>query len=126
MKVIDTQEVSYSDKRGVIVDLITNNTINAVTYVTLKKGYVRGNHYHKYTTQYNYIISGKLLFVVQREEQEKEKSILEKGAMCMTLPMEKHAMYALEDTEIMVLTKGPNGGKEFESDTFALQEPLIR
>ena len=52
--------------------------------------------------------------------------ILEKGSMYMTIPMEKHAMYALEDAEIMLLTKGPDKGKEFESDTFPLLEPLIR
>jgi quercetin dioxygenase-like cupin family protein len=126
MKIIDTQEVSHSDERGVIIDLITDNPINAVSYVTLKKGFIRGNHYHKYTTQYNYVISGKLLVVTQKEDEGKSKTILDKGSMCMTIPMEKHAMYALEDTEIMVFTKGPDGGKEFQSDTFPLLEPLIR
>ena len=126
MKIIDTQEISYSDERGIIVDLITDNVINSVAYLTLNKGFVRGNHYHKYTTQYNYIISGKLLMITQKGDQEKVKVILEKGGLGMTAPMEKYALYALEDTEIMLLTKGPISGNEFESDTFPLLEPLIR
>ena len=38
--------------------------------------------------------------------------------------MEKHAMQALEDTEMLVFTKGPRGGKEYESDTFRLENPI--
>ena len=32
---------------------------------------------------------------------------------------------ALKDTKLLVLTKGPRGGKEYESDTFRLENPLI-
>ena len=43
----------------------------------------------------------------------------------MTIPMEKHALVGLEDSEMLVFTEGPRGGKEYESDTFRLDNPLV-
>ncbi|HVD98834.1 MAG TPA: cupin domain-containing protein [Cytophagaceae bacterium] len=126
MKIIDRQEVKNSDEKGIMMDLIKEASINSVSYITCKKGFVRGNHYHKYTTHYNYIISGKIMLVTQVGNHEPTKTILGKGNMYMTIPMEKHAYFALEDTELMVLAKGPSGSEEFESDTYPLWEPLIR
>jgi hypothetical protein len=31
----------------------------------------------------------------------------------------------MENSEVMVFTKGPRGGKEYESDTFRLGVPLV-
>jgi len=39
--------------------------------------------------------------------------------------MEAHALQALEDTTMVVMTRGPRGGREYESDTFRLSELLI-
>jgi hypothetical protein len=39
--------------------------------------------------------------------------------------MDAHAIEALEDTTMVVMTRGPRGGREYESDTFRLAEPLI-
>ena len=38
---------------------------------------------------------------------------------------EFHAIKAISKAEIMVFTKGPRGGKEYENDTFRLEENLI-
>ena len=38
---------------------------------------------------------------------------------------EHHAIKALNYSEILVFTKGPRGGKEYESDTFRLKKNLI-
>ena len=53
-------KINYKDERGIIKDLIQKKNINAITYITINKGKVRGNHYHKKTIQWNYILSGKL------------------------------------------------------------------
>jgi hypothetical protein len=34
-------------------------------------------------------------------------------------------MEAIEPTTMVVMTRGPRGGREYESDTFRLDEPLI-
>lgn len=48
---------NFKDQRGIIKDVIQED-INSVTYITIKKGKIRGNHYHKKTTQWNFIMSG--------------------------------------------------------------------
>jgi quercetin dioxygenase-like cupin family protein len=126
MKIIDIPEIIHTNEKGVFVELLSDKVINSVSYLTCKKGFVHGNHYHKYTTHYNYVVFGKILLVTQVENNELVKTFLKKGEMYTISPMEKHAIFAMEDTELLVLAKGPNGNKEFESDTYPTWEPLIR
>jgi quercetin dioxygenase-like cupin family protein len=125
MKKIQVQ-IDHQDDRGVISDLVENSNINAVTYITLKKGAVRGNHYHKQTTQWNYVVAGEIKFVTQEGDGPVKEAVLGKGDFAVTEPMEKHALVGLQDAEILVLTQGPRGGKEYESDTFRLETPLTQ
>jgi quercetin dioxygenase-like cupin family protein len=117
--------IAHEDDRGKIIDLIENETINAATIITFKKGSVRANHFHKETSQWNYIIEGKILLASQMPDHDVIKTTMQKGDLLVTVPQEKHALKALEDSTLLVLTKGPRGGKEYESDTFRLEEPLL-
>ena len=123
MKIIKT-EINHQDNRGSIVDLLENQNINAITFISFNKGAVRANHYHKKTTQWNYITKGKIKLVTQIDNGPIEEKILEKGDLAVTVPMEKHALVGMEDSEMLVFTEGPRGGKEYESDTFRLDKPL--
>jgi quercetin dioxygenase-like cupin family protein len=116
---------SFEDDRGAIIDLLENENINAVTIVTFKRGAIRGNHYHEHTTQWNYVMSGRIRLVSQVPGEAIKESILEKGEFAVTGPNVRHALVGLEDSSVMVFTKGPRGGKEYESDTFRLAEPLV-
>lgn len=124
MKKVNIQ-TSFRDERGEIIDLIENEAINAITIVTFRKGAVRGNHFHKYTTQWNYLMSGRIKLITQNPGEEIVETIMAPGDLTVTLPNDRHALMALEDSEVMVFTKGPRGGKEYESDTFRLDVPLI-
>jgi quercetin dioxygenase-like cupin family protein len=124
MKIIPLK-IDFKDARGSIVDMIENENINAVTLVTFTKDAIRGNHYHKATTQYNYLLKGKIRLVTQNFGEEKKSVVLEPGTLSIVMPMEKHALHAIEDSELLVFTKGPRGGKEYETDTFRLEEVLI-
>ena len=117
--------VSFKDSRGEIIDLIENRNINAVTFISFSKGAVRANHYHKKTTQWNYLLKGKIKLVVQLDDGPIEERILVPGDLVSTDPMEKHALEGIEDAEFLVFTEGPRGGKEYESDTFRLDTPLV-
>lgn len=117
--------VTFSDDRGDIIDLIENEEINAITLVTFKKNAVRANHYHKETTQWNYLMMGKIKLVTQLPGEEVVETIMVPGDFTVTRPNDRHALLAIEDSEVMVFTKGPRGGKEYESDTFRLNVPLI-
>ena len=41
-------------------DITGGKSINAITYITQKKNTIRGNHFHKKTIQWNYILEGKI------------------------------------------------------------------
>ena len=118
-------KVSFSDKRGKIVDLIQKEKINAVTYLTIKKNAVRGNHYHKKTIQWNYVLSGKLKLVSQFKGKKKKSIIMSKGDLVASEPMESHALVGITNCEFLVFTKGPRGGKEYENDTYRLKKKLV-
>jgi len=115
---------AFTDHRGEISDLLENENINAVTIVTFTQGAARGNHYHKQTTQWNYLMSGRIRFVSQVPGEPVVETVLQPGDFVVTAPNVSHALIALEESSLMVFTKGPRGGKEYESDTFRLETPL--
>ena len=115
---------SFSDERGEIVDLLENENINAITIVTFKKGAVRGNHFHKKTIQWNYLISGCIRFFSQEPEGQVVDTVMQPGDFVVTGTNIRHALVGLEDSTLMVFTRGPRGGNEYESDTYRLKVPL--
>jgi hypothetical protein len=50
---------------------------------------------------------------------------MKKGDLILTEKKEQHAIKALSNSEMLIFTKGPRGGKEYESDTFKLIKKLI-
>ncbi len=117
--------ISNEDDRGIIQDLVENELINAITRITFKAGATRANHYHKETTQWNYVISGRIRLVTKLPDQEVSDVVMEEGELYETVPMEQHALQALEDAELLVFTRGPRGGQDYETDTYRLEKPLI-
>ena len=55
-----------------------------------------------------------------------KKIILSKGDLVETSKNERHAIRAIKDSEFLVFTQGPRGGKEYEKDTFRLLKSLIK
>ncbi len=117
--------ISHKDKRGKIIDLLSKEKINAVTYLSFKKGAVRGNHFHKKTVQWAFVMSGKLLIKSQKPQSRITQMTIKEGDLMVDEKNESHAILALKDSEIIVFTRGPRGGKEYESDTFRLEKPLL-
>jgi len=107
----------HKDKRGIIKDLMVGKDWS-VTYITFKKGAVRGNHVHKKTVQTDIILEGKLLDErgidwIKGETREIEAN-------------EPHAYKAISDSEMISICFGKRIGKNYSKDTYALQEPLIK
>ena len=125
MKKIITK-INFRDNRGIIVDLLEKKKINAITFITQKKGKIRGNHFHKKTIQWNYLIKGKIKLVTQKKNRKIKRITLSKGNLVVTSVKEAHAIIAMKDSEYLVFTQGPRGGKEYENDTFRLLKPLIK
>ena len=120
------KNIVHRDKRGSIIDLLERKNINAITFITQKKGKIRGNHFHRKTTQWNYLIRGKIELFAKKKNKSLKKIILLKGDIVETEKNEKHAIKALKDSEFLVFTQGPRGGKNYEKDTFRLLKPLIK
>jgi quercetin dioxygenase-like cupin family protein len=117
---------AHTDERGTITDLIADGVINAVTMITFTKGAVRANHYHKETIQWNYVISGEVLLVTQLPGGERQERLLKKGDFALSRENERHALRAETDAEVLILTRGPRAGFDYEKDTYRLgDDPLI-
>jgi len=119
-------KVNFKDHRGEITDILENEKINAVTLLTIKKGKIRGNHYHKKTWQWNYIIQGRMKLVTKLPNNKTKFIILKPGDIAVTGPNERHALVGISFCKCLVFTKGPRGGKNYEADTFRLKKPLIQ
>lgn len=62
--------------------------------------------------------------LISRKKNKINYVILKKNQLYLTEPMEHHALIGLTKCEVLVFTKGPRGGKEYESDTFRIKHKL--
>lgn len=114
----------FEDERGVIQDLL--GRIDAVTEIRTRKGCVRGNHVHNLTTQWTYIVRGRLLVAWQAPGDERVRSAMyTAGCLIEEEAGVPHAWRAEEDTTVLVFTQGPRSGQEYERDTIRLLVPLL-
>jgi quercetin dioxygenase-like cupin family protein len=118
--------IAFQDQRGEIIDVLKEGHVEYVTIIHSRKDSVRANHYHKETYQHLYVLKGKLRVVSQMPGEEPTEAILVANDLILNVPYERHAFEALEDSSFLVLTRGPRGGENYESDTFRLDVPLIK
>jgi mannose-6-phosphate isomerase-like protein (cupin superfamily) len=111
----------HEDDRGSIVDLFYNEDINHVAIVASEPNVIRGNHYHKETTQHMLMTKGSLEYWYKPVgSNEKAKMIVAReGDLVSTGPNEIHALrIGPKGNEFIVFSQGTRGGKDYESDTF--------
>lgn len=107
---------AFMDHRGVIRDIV-EGPIDCITEIFTKAGKIRGNHVHKLTTQWTYVISGGLLVRTVDSGLHYENRY-GPGELHCTEPGVQHAWKAFEDTLVLVFTRGPRSGAGYESDTY--------
>lgn len=124
-------KIATQDRRGDIADIFYKENINHVAVINSRKGALRGDHYHKQTTQAMYMSKGSLRYYYKKRDEKKKqwgqtKSIVVKeGEMVTTPPYEIHALEILEKNQFIVFSWGKRGGKDYESDTFRVKPSLI-
>ncbi len=64
------------------------------------------------------------MLVAQKKNSPIKKIILNVGDIVVTEKNEKHAIKALKNSEFLVFTQGPRGGKDYEKDTYRLLTPI--
>ena len=109
----------FEDSRGVIQDIL-GPPIDAVTEIFSNKGAVRGNHCHQITTQWTYVVSGELLVATRRLRGKQHEQVYTQGELMTDLPGIWHAWQALTDCTVLVFTRGPRSGQDYESDVIRL------
>lgn len=112
----------FEDHRGHIQDLL--GPVDAVTEIRTLAGAVRGNHVHRWTTQYTYVVSGSLLTAWIEDDGVHEKTY-GPGSLITEAAGVPHAWRAEQDTLCLVFTKGPRSGEAYESDTQRLEVPIL-
>jgi quercetin dioxygenase-like cupin family protein len=121
---IERRKSAFRDGRGVITDILDGVPVECVTIITSKKGAVRGNHYHKKTTQYAYVLKGRFRLCTQRAGEKVQARIVKQGDLVVNPPNERHAFVALEDSLMIACAHGPRAGRGFEGDTYRLEVPI--
>jgi dTDP-4-dehydrorhamnose 3,5-epimerase-like enzyme len=113
--------IATSDTRGSIADIMYKADINHVAIIeTHQGGVIRGNHYHKLSTQHIFMTKGSLRYWYQpTDKSETIKSVLLKEyELISTPPYEVHALEMIDKSQFIVFSHGLRGGKEYEKDTF--------
>ena len=122
---------SHTDDRGDIHDIFVNSPKDHCSVITCNKGAVRGNHFHKSSTQFTFILSGKFkIFKANVDENgnlisKVSVDIIEENELIKHPPFEAHTFEAISDNcKILAFACGKRGGKYYEEDTFRLSEKL--
>ena len=119
---------SHSDERGTIVDLFYNENIHHVARVTSEPGVIRGNHYHKETTQHMLMTQGSLEYWYKPvgSTEPSKMVIATVGDLISTGPNEIHALKIGEEgNQFIVFSEGVRGGKDYESDTYRVENIIL-
>ena len=126
MKILNNENCIVDD-RGFIQDLACNTQINTVTQIYSRPGTIRAEHYHKLTEQYNYVAMGSLILAVRPDfDAPVTYTNFKQGDFFLIEKSEHHAIKFLNESLLLVLTIGPRGGKDYETDTYRLTDsPLF-
>jgi dTDP-4-dehydrorhamnose 3,5-epimerase-like enzyme len=122
---------SFEDKRGKIIDVFVKSPKEHCLIVTFKKGAVRGNHYHKKSTQFSFLLSGELDFYFAKVDKKNgkvkkiKKRKIKKNTFITHWPFEAHAFRSRKDSILVAFSCGIRGGSKYEKDTFRLKTKLI-
>ena len=119
--ITETNLEHHKDDRGSIIDLFYNTNINHVAVIKSEPNVIRGNHYHKETTQHMLMTKGSLEYwYTPVDSLESPKMILaEVGDIISTGPYEIHTLkIGPKGNEFIVFSEGKRGCIDYESDTF--------
>ena len=115
---------TFTDARGSIYDILEDTPVGHIGMITSKKGFIRGKHYHKQSTQYTFVVNGRLEFLTRNMRDSHAKServILERGDLVETPPLVAHAMRFLEDSTLLDFTTKSRTADGYENDTVRVE-----
>jgi dTDP-4-dehydrorhamnose 3,5-epimerase-like enzyme len=116
---------AYKDNRGHIFD-VWMEPVHHIGIVTFVKGAVRGRHYHKLSSQNNYLIKGKLRLVAKNlniKNSVRQTLIVNEGEMVSVPSNWYHEFTALAPSHLLFSTSGSrkHGSKDYEKDNYRIE-----
>ena len=109
----------HEDERGVIQDLF-GPVEGVVTRIFTKSGAIRGNHVHYETTQWTYVLEGHLQVTTRKPGANATSRTYGPHQVACEEPGTAHAWLALDDVTVLVFSKGPRSGEDYETDVFRM------
>lgn len=94
-------DFEYEDEKGWLAQLV-HKGYDQVNVLVSKKGSVRGNHFHKVSTEAFFIVSGSV-DVSLRKDSVEQKVVFKQGDFFVIPIFTWHFMYFLEDCIMVVL-----------------------
>lgn len=91
----------HADDRGSLTQL-AHNSIGQVNVLISRKDTIRGNHYHKISTESFYVVSGSVE-VIGFNDSETEKRIFKRGDFFQIKPYVVHSMIFPEDCILVAM-----------------------
>jgi dTDP-4-dehydrorhamnose 3,5-epimerase-like enzyme len=92
----------WIEERGEFVQIAYQEEIHHLALFEIRKGFVRGNHYHQKKEEIFYIFQGKLrALFMDMDTRQKEERILEKGDKIRIRSNCGHSFTGLEDTVVV-------------------------
>ena len=114
---------AFKDKRGLIFDLI-EAPVEHVGMVTFSPDAIRGNHYHKKSIQYTYMLEGRIELLTKPARgrgRRVKKTIMEKGDLAVIPPGIIHTYRALTNASLIDCTSQSRRGSGYEDDTIRVE-----
>jgi hypothetical protein len=111
----------HEDDRGRIADIFYKTNIEHAAIIKSEPNVIRGNHYHKETTQSMLMTKGSLEYWYKPvgSDEDAKMYLCTVGDLITTGPYEIHALRITDEgNEFVVFTEGKRGGMDYESDTY--------
>ncbi len=107
----------FKDTRGEIYDFV-EELVSHVGMISFAKGAIRGNHYHKKSVQYTYIVSGKIVITLSdRHGKNVKRYTVGAGSVTVIPARVVHTYKALTPAIILDLTTKTRKLGGYEKDT---------
>jgi len=93
-----------NDERGLFREILNSGDWQAMNWARMKPGSTLGDHYHKKTTLFLYLVTGsagiKTVHIVNGQREDFE---LKAGQGVLFKPLESHVIRFLEESEVIML-----------------------
>lgn len=111
--------INFHDDRGLIRDIFQTGAPDCVTMITSTPKAVRGNHLHKLSTQYAFVVSGTMIVYSRSPITGKvDRARMTAGDMVLHEPNEEHAYLAIDNVVFLAFAQGLRQGDDYEKDTY--------